>query len=157
MNQLSGNKVRVNDVAQSFFELSDDESHKKDLLSKCKIQKLIYYAQGFYLALHGVPLFEDELVAWDIGPVSRTLFFTNHFNKNRQHICGLSADSSRLSREQKDFIIEIYAQYGTYSGEELLAMSCSEPPWRNSFEDEAMEKAISFDDLKQYFITRIDS
>ena len=35
-----------------------------ELLSNLKLQKLLYYAQGFYLALYDKPLFEDRIEAW---------------------------------------------------------------------------------------------
>jgi uncharacterized phage-associated protein len=34
-----------------------------------KLQKLLYYAQGYALALLGRPLFRDRIEAWDHGPV----------------------------------------------------------------------------------------
>ncbi|MFD2419431.1 Panacea domain-containing protein [Amycolatopsis pigmentata] len=44
---------------------ADDEA----TLSNLKLQKLLYYAQGHYLALTGRPLFDDEIQAWSHGPV----------------------------------------------------------------------------------------
>jgi uncharacterized phage-associated protein len=39
-----------------------------------KLQKLVYYAQGWTLGLTGRPLFPEPLEAWKKGPVSRALF-----------------------------------------------------------------------------------
>src|SRR5258708_769747 len=33
------------------------------------LEKHIYYAQSFFLALHDRPLFPDEILAWQKGPV----------------------------------------------------------------------------------------
>ncbi|OQY42717.1 MAG: hypothetical protein B6240_13665 [Desulfobacteraceae bacterium 4572_87] len=45
-----------------------------DLISNLKLQKLVYYAQGFYLALYDEPLFNEPIEAWTHGPVIRELY-----------------------------------------------------------------------------------
>jgi uncharacterized phage-associated protein len=44
------------------------------LLTHLKIQKLLYYAQGWHLGFFGVPLFEDNIHAWTYGPVVETVY-----------------------------------------------------------------------------------
>ena len=43
-------------------------------MSHLKLQKLLYFVQGYHLAYFGKPLFEDDFEAWVHGPVSRKLF-----------------------------------------------------------------------------------
>jgi uncharacterized phage-associated protein len=43
-------------------------------LSNLKLQKLLYYAQGHYLATAGQPLFDDRIQAWSHGPVVPTVY-----------------------------------------------------------------------------------
>ena len=38
-------------------------------LTNLKLQKLLYYAQAWYLALYNVALFEEDFQAWVHGPV----------------------------------------------------------------------------------------
>src|SRR5260363_307462 len=59
--------VSVFDVANYFLTLVEEEVG--DALSNLKIQKLVYYAQGFHLALFSRPLFENAIEAWTHGPV----------------------------------------------------------------------------------------
>jgi len=42
-------------------------------ISTMKLQKLLYLAQGWNLALTGKPLFREDFEAWASGPVCRTL------------------------------------------------------------------------------------
>ena len=67
---LGRNKIMhtVDQIANYFLSLSDPEIG--DGISNLKLQKLCYYAQGFYLAQHDTPLFEDTIEAWQHGPVS---------------------------------------------------------------------------------------
>ncbi len=55
------------DIANYFLKLSDEDSGER--LSNMKLQELLYYAQGFHIALHDIPLFEDSILAWIHGPV----------------------------------------------------------------------------------------
>lgn len=34
-----------------------------DVITNMKLQKLLYYMQGFHLAVFNTPIFEDEIVA----------------------------------------------------------------------------------------------
>ena len=64
--------ITAQDVADYFLFLVDDPSG--DNLSNLKLQKLVYYAQGFYLAIHDRPLFDDAICAWEHGPVVPSLY-----------------------------------------------------------------------------------
>jgi uncharacterized phage-associated protein len=39
-----------------------------------KLQKLCYYAQGWWLAWTGAPLFPEDSQAWASGPICPTLY-----------------------------------------------------------------------------------
>jgi uncharacterized phage-associated protein len=39
-----------------------------------KLQKLLYYAQGFAMVILGKPLFDEDFEAWDYGPVLRAVY-----------------------------------------------------------------------------------
>lgn len=75
--------MKAVDVAKYFITIngqknSDDEGNN---LSKLKLQKLLYYAQGYYLALYNEALFDEEIRAWEHGPVVKEVY--DHF-KNIQ-------------------------------------------------------------------------
>src|SRR5688572_18511108 len=60
------------DVAKYLLSLQDEEVG--DSISNLKLQKLLYYAQGFHLAEHGRALFEERIEAWQHGPVIPTVY-----------------------------------------------------------------------------------
>jgi uncharacterized phage-associated protein len=43
-------------------------------VSPMKLQKLVYYCQGWHLAIVGKPLIDEQVEAWKFGPVVETLF-----------------------------------------------------------------------------------
>lgn len=49
--------------------LEDDEP-----ITPMKLQKLIYFAHGWYLALTGEPLLDNKIEAWKYGPVILDLY-----------------------------------------------------------------------------------
>lgn len=55
------------DVADYFLtqsnETQSNDENSGDFLSNLKLQKLVYYAQGFSLALLNRPLFNEEIEA----------------------------------------------------------------------------------------------
>ncbi|MGA8142178.1 MAG: type II toxin-antitoxin system antitoxin SocA domain-containing protein, partial [Desulfobaccales bacterium] len=60
------------DVAKYFLSLTDEESG--ELISNLKLQKLVYYAQGFHLVFYDTPLFSERIEAWTYGPVVPDLY-----------------------------------------------------------------------------------
>ncbi|KJV77587.1 hypothetical protein RHORCCE3_2148 [Rickettsia hoogstraalii str. RCCE3] len=67
MNTKKNKILSCFDVANYFLVLVDREAG--DSITQLKLQKLIYFAQGIYLALFDKVLFEEEIKAWKHGPV----------------------------------------------------------------------------------------
>ncbi|MDR1297685.1 MAG: DUF4065 domain-containing protein [Deltaproteobacteria bacterium] len=73
--------VRRQSDCQSSFNHFDHVGHGPT--TNLKLQKLVYYAQGFNLAALGCPLFDEEPEAWDHGPVSPDPYEKyGHFRRN---------------------------------------------------------------------------
>ena len=59
----------VNDVVR-FIVNAGDTFEDGDSISNMKLQKLLYYCQGFHLAsFEGAALFDEKVEAWEHGPV----------------------------------------------------------------------------------------
>ena len=56
-----GVMANLQDVAQCFLYL--DAQQEGDGISNLKLQKLAYYAQGFFCALYNKPLFDNKIFA----------------------------------------------------------------------------------------------
>ncbi|MCI8513016.1 MAG: DUF4065 domain-containing protein [Lachnospiraceae bacterium] len=44
-------------------------------IANLKLQKLLYYAQGCFLAVAGAPLFLEDILAWQHGPVVEPVYY----------------------------------------------------------------------------------
>lgn len=56
------------------YFLSKEISHKLGKLTQMKLQKLVYFAHGYTLAICDEPLIDEHFEAWEYGPVVPTLY-----------------------------------------------------------------------------------
>ncbi|MCY4305991.1 MAG: DUF4065 domain-containing protein [Aestuariivita sp.] len=78
-------------------------SWKEPSLPRCdqlKLQKLVYYAQAWYLANFNKPLFSEDIEAWPHGPVVRDLYL-QFMNFGRNQITTLG---TRLEKRENGYV-----------------------------------------------------
>jgi uncharacterized phage-associated protein len=61
-------------VANEFLELGQNENGLPPI-DQMKLQKLLFYAHAWYLALNDMPLFDEDFEAWSWGPVIRDVYY----------------------------------------------------------------------------------
>ena len=128
-------------------------------LEQMKLQKLVYIAHGWNLAINREPLVADRIEAWDGGPVMRRIW--NHlrdfgYNVN-SHFIGNGPDggmvTAPLSEPEKSIIDHVWRKYGSYTGLELSEMTHKEgTPWSNSYFGNGRNSQLSQTDIQQHFI-----
>ena len=60
----------VIDIAKKLIKMADDDiANGGDNITNLKLQKLLYYQQGYHLAVFDTPLFNEAVEAWIYGPV----------------------------------------------------------------------------------------
>lgn len=142
------------DIADYFLSLCDDDNG--DLISNLKIQKLVYYAQGFSLAINNKPIFEEKIQAWPHGPVVPDLYNKyKEYGNNALPVDNLDIDFSKYSQEEIELLDEVYDMYGQFSAWKLRNMTHEEKPWISTFE-KGKSNIISHEVLKDYFLTQIE-
>lgn len=135
------------DVANVFLKLSDPESG--DALTNLKLQKLVYYAQGFHLAIYGIVLFNETILHWDHGPVIRELYDELKQYGSDSIPIPENFDVNIFSEDQIKLIEEVNNVYGQFSAWKLRDMTHAESPWVNTKKDEP----ITPDMMAPYFST----
>lgn len=146
--------LTVFDIA-NFFRTKQAMTHKK-------LQKLVYYAYAWYIALYNdnVETINNRICdpvvfeAWVHGPVCRILYdeYSDNYGqvtRYKGNICSL------IDGEIKKFLETIYKTFGKYTGDELEYMTHQELPWqnaRNTLEpSEASHEPISERDMFVYY------
>jgi len=142
----------VFDVAYYLLHIIDQQEDNNDL-SNLKLQKLCYYAQGFHLAIHDQPLFDEEIEAWVHGPVIPELYHRfKSFGRNYIDTNEIDHHDYKLTKPQKELIDEVFEVFGQYSAWTLRNMTHEESPWRD-YEHRA--GVIPQSDMQAYFKTRL--
>jgi uncharacterized phage-associated protein len=114
--------------------LSRINTEAGDTISPLKLQKLIYYAQAWHLAIFETPLFDEKIEAWMHGPVVVSQY------QRFQEICrDCVIDVDKIELEVADFtpeveqlLSEVHAIYGEHSASYLEALTHQEMPWISS-------------------------
>lgn len=142
----------VNRVAERIIAL-----HRKmyeESPTNMKLQKLCYYAQGYFLAERkGTPLFSEDFQAWALGPVCRELY--DSYKSYRYLPINVDINESPLDSDLEEHIEAIVASYGRYDAAALSTMTHKEEPWVSARgttpEGGNCETVISKKVMQQYF------
>lgn len=141
--------LSATDVAAYF--LAKVEVEDGELISNLKLQKLLYYAQGNHLALHGEILFPEPIEAWNHGPVVPSVYHEYKHYGASNIPCPEDFDATQYGEDVQDFLDEVYSVYGQFSAWKLRQMTHEEPPWKEAFENGRTR--ISPDAMKAFFKT----
>jgi uncharacterized phage-associated protein len=118
-----------------------------------KVHKLLYYCQGWHLALNGEPLFAEDIEAWANGPVVADLW--HDLDKGRP-----APEPSPLDARQRATVAFVCGKYRHRRGRHLIAATHAEPPWRDATAqaggDEGPNPVIPIEALRDFFATRVD-
>jgi len=123
-------KMDIFDVAKYFRCKVDIDAGS--VMTHLKLQKLVYYAQAWHLALYDEPLVESEFRAWAHGPVNYELY--NEYRDYGADPIGLPTNFSTKSipapiREHLD---DVWDTYGKYDAKYLEDMTHAELPWKEA-------------------------
>jgi uncharacterized phage-associated protein len=138
-------------VADWFRNAIDREAG--DLITHLKLQKLVYYAQAWSLALLERPLFDEDFRAWTHGPVILSVWHA--FKDYRWEALPPAEDVAEFEPEVEALLNDVLAAYGEHSAKALEDLTHSEDPWiraRNGLPPEATCNAtIPKDHLQQFY------
>lgn len=123
-----------------------------ELLSNMKLQKMLYYQQGFHLAYFDEPLFDEDIEAWMYGPVVPKIYdvFMKYGNKG---IEPLDAEEIRLNDDEEILFDEVCHVYGAYSASGLMNLTHKESPWATT--PTGKGNVITREKMSSFFKTRL--
>lgn len=136
----------VRNVAKYFVSLSKESTPYA--ITPLKLQKLVYYAQGFHLRSTGKPLFNENLLAWDHGPVVRKLYddykHLGYFTIAHEPFEDIE---DKLKKREVKTINDVWKTFGHLDGKFLEELTHQEDPWLYT----AKNAVIEIEDIKDYF------
>ena len=143
-------------IANYFWDLAEAKGEK---LSPMKVQKLVYYAHGWCLALTDQPLINEQIEAWKFGPVIPSLYRAlRHYGnapitapvshwvpqgRSREkgeteyrEVIPCVDDRPEDAAETRKLLDRVWEIYGKYSAVQLSNATHEEgTPWHQVFEE----------------------
>jgi uncharacterized phage-associated protein len=159
-------------VANEFLTIS--KAAGRDDLTPMKLQKLVYFAHGWCLALTEQPLICERIEAWQYGPVIPALYHEFKYSGN-DVISGLGTAvkyaNGRIAfekptlddypddverRNAKGIIGRVFELYGKYSAARLSNATHMEgTPWQLVYKEGVRSAVIPDDTIKSFFRSQV--
>lgn len=151
-------------VANYFIALAKKRGEK---LTPMKLQKLVYFAHGWHLALTEHPLIDEKVEAWQYGPVIPSLYHEfKSYGKGSISEPATDLDDSLnfvvpelpvdspADLYAKALIEKVFDVYGKYSGIQLSNLThIKGSPWEQTWQPN-LPKGTDIDEsiIKSYFL-----
>jgi len=158
--------TRSTALANKFLELASTQGKE---LTQMQLQKLVYIANGWNLAVNETALVSEEPCAWDYGPVYPSLwealrkygretvsdpikigdYGLGAFTPNRNTV-----DRAELHSTEETLVAQVFELYGDFHAFQLSAMTHQDgTPWHQVYVQQGIKKApIPTETIKSHFV-----
>ena len=141
------------DVARYLILLASSEEEPEPM-TPLRLQKLLYYAEGWSLIERNESLFRERIEAWTNGPVVREVW---QLFQGYTPISPDEGSDENLTDDERAFIRGVWKAYKEHSGVSLTNMTHDEAPWKDAREglsgSVATNREITRDSMRRYFET----
>ncbi|SRR5258708_25052480 len=156
---------RAASIANELLDLSNQAGRK---ITQIEIQKLVYFAHGWNLALTNQPLIGEFIEAWQYGPVVRTLYdafkkfgsdpitekaVSWRMGSNGKFMCETPVIQSEAPAQDfysRELVSKIWQKYGSLAPFKLVEIThLPDSPWRQAFEQR--KPYIPNENIQAYF------
>ncbi len=153
-NMSNKTTITYDTIADYFIGLSNETG---SLITNLKLQKLVYYAQAWNLALNQKELFSDDFEAWVHGPVLVKLY--NKYRSNRWNPISkdvkLASVEAALDTNTQQLLKEVANVYFELDAYKLERLTHLEEPWLEArgtlAENEPCSNPISKITMRRYY------
>lgn len=130
---------KATQIARYLIKRAAKES-EREFLTPLRLQKLLYYVQGWSLALRGNPIFNDPIEAWVHGPVVSSVYDEYKCYEDKPIMPTEVSEPEMLTDDEMAFINSIWEHYKRFSAIELRNMTHEELPWLKAREGYGCEQ-----------------
>lgn len=158
-------------VANHFLGLA---SRSRTAIDPLKMQKLVYFAHGWHLALRDAPLIKDSVEAWDHGPVIPDIYHefkkwgggpirtpATRFDSSTKSLQTPSIDSECVwdddAENAKTIISRVWDVYNKFTGLQLSSLTHKpDTPWAKTREMHPHKRDVDIPDdvIREYFVAQ---
>ena len=138
------------DIADWFLARANSE-HRH--LKPTKLQKLVYFAYGWYYAYFDKPMFEGEFYAKNQCPAMRGLY--KRFESFGGNFIEVDVKPQYMDADTELLLDSVWKAYMPYSDVELNLITQIHPQWRDAFDSYEWDAVISPEAVRDYFKRRL--
>lgn len=139
--------------------LKNNDDEFIEYTSRLKLLKLLYYIQGYHLAMFNAPLFKDKIEAWLHGPVAPSVYrWAKDLTDEELQDEAMNDEQMgalNLHPQQTELISEVLKIYNKYSAYGLRDKTHTEMPWLSVYE-QGKNNEITQDSLKNFFTPLVE-
>lgn len=137
-------------------EADPDGDEAASDMTAMKLQKLLYYCQGYSLGMTGKPLFLESIVAWAYGPVVKSVYKEYKTYKGQCIPLDIANAEPCLDDYTRGIARLVMRNMGKYSAPMLMKMTHREPAWREAIAktdplDPYPSEPLSSETMQGYF------
>lgn len=116
-------------------------------ISNLKLQKILYFIQGFSFVFLEGEFFKEEIYAWKHGPVIREVYW--QYSKFVANGISNEEDVLEFKTEEKKFLDSIIDELYKLSAWELVNITHEHSTWKNHISDMSI---ISKREIEDFFL-----
>lgn len=130
-------------------------------LSHLKLQKLVYYCQGYHLALNDEPIFPEPIEAWEHGPVVPQLYRNYRvFGDGVITVPDSQNFMEKLSESALQILDFVMIHLGSIGAWKLRNKTHSETPWLSHYDRKSCtvdSAEITHEQLNEFFKSEVSN
>lgn len=125
-----------------------ENNNRKSYEGNIRLNKYLFLSQVVYLAKYEKKLFNDDFIAYDNGPVIKSIV-------NKYSLMSARRDEVDLPDDVKNFLDKIYDSLINASYKELIEISHEDPEWiklsQNTFNAPIMNLEENIEEYKERY------
>lgn len=122
-------------------------TYNEQPITNLKLQKTLYYLQGYTLRVFSEPAFDEEIQNWQYGPVVPVVYFAySNYGSNPLEV----NDSNKIEDipiGHKMLFNKVIDACLQYTARDLVQKTHEELPWKNT----KLNEKISCDQIMRFF------
>jgi uncharacterized phage-associated protein len=145
---------KVTDIAKYFIKKGIDDG---DPITQLKLQKIIYIAHGFHLAIKEKELFKEKIKAWKFGPVVPELYkiysiYGNSPIDNSFEFLTGSLENFNIDNDKISLLDQVWNITKNLNTTQLVNWThAKDGPWYKYYKEGELDTVLPNDEIKEYF------
>lgn len=122
-------------------------TEKDKTITNLKLQKTLYYVQGYSLRALNRSAFDETICHWQYGPVVPIVYFAYSTNGANPLSVNDSTDVPSLTTEEQTLYNKVIDKCLALSARSLVSKTHEEAPWTHTSDREP----ISIEEIRRFF------